>query len=239
MVKVIESKDNNKIKHAASLKESKYRREYREFLAEGKKSLEIALNLGAVKEIFTTKELDGIPHDITQYLVKEDLLKKISSTVNPEGIVFVCNEVNRKPKKLNKVVYLDNVSDPGNVGTIMRTAYAFSYDAIILSKGCCDPYNEKVVAASKGSIFGLPILRGELDDYLNGKEVIVSALRDDAVDINELKTPKSFILVVGNESNGVSKDILEKATIVTKIKIDNIDSLNVAIATGILMDHLR
>ena len=239
MIKIIESKDNNKIKHAASLKESKYRKEYREFLAEGAKSLEIALKTGLIKEIFTIKELKNIPHDVTQYLVKPELLKKISSSVNPEGIVFVCNQVERKPKRLNKVVYLDNVSDPGNVGTIMRTAYAFGYDAIVFSKGCCDPYNEKVVAASKGSIFALPILHGELDDFSEGKEVIVSALRDDAKDIRDIKVPKSFVLVVGNESNGVSPETLKKATVVTKIQIENIDSLNVAIATGILMDHLR
>lgn len=239
MIKYITSKDNNKIKHAASLKESKYRKEYGEFLAEGLKSLQMALNSKCIKEIFTVKEIENIPSDITQYIVSYDLLKKISSTVSPEGVVFVCNMVNRKPKKLNKVVYLDKVNDPGNVGTIIRTALAFSYDAVIFSNGCCDPYNEKVVAASKGSLFSLPILSGAIDEYREGKQVIVSALNDKAVDIKELKTPKSFILVVGNEANGVTKEILDSADIVTKIKIDNIDSLNVAVATGILMDHLQ
>ena len=190
MIKIIESKDNNKIKHAASLKESKYRKEYQEFLAEGAKSLEIAVKTGLIKEIFTIKELENIPHDVTQYLVKPELLKKISSSVNPEGIVFVCNKVERKPKRLNKVVYLDKVNDPGNVGTIIRTALAFDYDVIILSNGTCDPYNEKVVTASKGAIFQLPILKGELEEYASGKDIIVSALSDKAVDINEVKVPK-------------------------------------------------
>ena len=239
MIKYITSKDNNKIKHAASLKESKYRKEFGEFLAEGHKSLQMALNSKCIKEIFTIQELENIPSDITQYIVSYDLLKKISSTVTPEGVVFVCNMVSRKPKKLNKVVYLDKVNDPGNVGTIIRTALAFSYDAIIFSNGCCDPYNEKVVAASKGAIFSLPILFGDIDEFREGKTVIVSALNDKAIDIKELKVPQSFILVVGNEANGVSKEILDSADIVTKIRIDNIDSLNVAVATGILMDHLR
>ena len=239
MLKYIESKDNNKIKHASSLKESKYRKEYKEFLSEGKKTLEMALKSGSIKEIFTVEPLKNIPEDIVQYVVKPDLLKRLSSSVNPEGIVFVCNIQERKPKKLNKVVYLDKVNDPGNVGTIIRTACAFDYDAVIFSEGSCDPYNEKVVAASKGAIFSLPILHGDLKDFKEGREVIVSALSDKAIDINELKTPKSFILVVGNEANGVSPETMKQASIITKIKISNIDSLNVAIATGILMDHLR
>lgn len=239
MFKEISSKDNNKLKHAASLKESKYRKEYQEFLAEGKKSLEMALKSGNVKEIFTIKPLENIPNDIVQYIVKPELLKKVSSSVNPEGVVFVNNIVNRKPKTFNKVVYLDHLNDPGNVGTILRTALAFDYDAVIFSEGSCDPYNEKVVAASKGAIFSLPILTGELKEYSYGKEVIVSALSDRAIDIKELKTPKSFILVVGNEANGVSDKTMKLASVITKIEIKNIDSLNVAIATGILMDHLR
>ena len=239
MIKEITSKDNNKLKHAASLKESKYRKEFNEFLSEGKKSLDMALKVGNIKEIFTVKPIKEVPQDITQYVLKEDLLKKISSTKNPEGIVFVCNIVNRKPKKLNKVVYLDHINDPGNMGTIIRTALAFDYDAIIVSEGSCDVYNEKAIAASKGAIFSLPILHGELNEYREGRQVIVSALNEKAVDIKDIKKPSSFILVVGNEANGVTKEILDSADIVTKIEIKNIDSLNVAIATGILMDHLR
>ena len=239
MIKYIESRENNKIKHAASLKESKYRKEYKEFLSEGRKTLEMALKAGSIKEIFTVEPIEGIPENIVQYVVKPDLLKRLSSNVNPEGIVFVANIQERKPKRLNKVVYLDKVNDPGNVGTIIRTAYAFDYDAVIFSDGCCDPYNEKVIAASKGAIFSLPILHGDLKDYKGDREVIVSALNDKAIDITELKTPKSFVLVVGNEANGVSSETMKQASIITKIKISNIDSLNVAIATGILMDHLR
>ncbi len=239
MIKEITSKDNNKLKHASSLKESKYRKEYNEFLSEGKKSLEMALKSGNVKEIYTLKPLENIPEDIVQYIVKEDLLKKVAFSKNPEGVVFVCNIVNRKPKKLNKVVYLDHVNDPGNVGTIIRTALAFDYDAIIVSEGSCDVYNEKVIAASKGAIFSLPILHGDISEFKKERVVIVSALSDKAEDIKDVKIPKSFILVVGNEANGVSKEILNLADLVVKIPIKNIDSLNVAIATGILMDHLR
>ena len=239
MIKYIESKQNNKIKHAYSLRESKFRRENKEFLAEGKKAIELALHAKSVKEIFTLKELKDIPLNITQYIVKKDVLDKIAISGSPEGIVFISQIIDRKPKILNKVVYLDRVSDPGNVGTIMRTALAFNYDALILSDGCCDPYNEKVVSASKGAIFQLPILHGELNAFRNGKTVIVSALTDKAVDLDELKNDDPFILVLGNEASGVKQEIIDSADIVTKIQISNIDSLNVAIAAGIFMNKLR
>ena len=239
MIKYITSKDNNKIKHAASLKDSKYRKEYKEFLAEGKKNLEMALKVGCIKEIFTISPLENLPEDLTQYVVSSDLLKKISSNVSPEGIAFVCNMVDRKPKRMNKVVYLDKVNDPGNIGTIIRTALAFDYDAVILSEGCCDCYNEKVVSATKGALFSLPILHGDLAQFKEGRKVIVSALSDKAIDLKDLKTPESFILVVGNEANGVSPETLKQADIITKISIQNIDSLNVGVAAGIFMNHLR
>lgn len=239
MIKYITSKDNNKIKHAASLKDSKYRKEYKEFLAEGKKSLEMALKVGCIKEIFTIYPLEYLPEDLTQYVVSSDLLKKISSYVSPEGIVFVCNLVDRKPKRMNKVVYLDKVNDPGNIGTIIRTALAFDYDAVILSEECCDCYNEKVVSATKGALFSLPILHGDLGQFKEGRKVIVSALSDKAIDLKDLKTPESFLLVVGNEANGVSQEILKQADIIAKISIQNIDSLNVGVAAGIFMNHLR
>ena len=239
MIKEITSKENNKIKHASSLKEAKYRKEYKEFLCEGKKALEMALKSGNVKEIFTVEEIKNVPSDITQYLVSYDLLKKLSSVKNPEGVIAVCNIVNRRPKRLNKIVYLDHVSDPGNVGTIIRTAYAFDYDAVVLSEGSCDPYNEKVVAASKGAIFGMPILFEDINELRKDKTVIVSALNEKAKRMEEVEVNKPFILVVGNEANGVSKELIKSADVITKIEIKNIDSLNVAIAAGILMNYFR
>ena len=239
MIKEITSKDNNKIKFAASLKMSKYRKENKQFLAEGKKSLELALAAGVVKEIFTTKKLAGIKDDIVQYLVNESLLKKISSTQNPEGVVFVCHMQEKKVKRLNKAVYLDHISDPGNMGTIIRTALAFNYDAVIVSEGCCDVYNEKVVAASKGAIFLMPIMSMELSKLKEGRTIVVSTLDKDSVELNEIKVEKPFVLVLGNEAHGVSEETNKLADIKTKIEISNIESLNVSIAAGILMHHLQ
>ena len=239
MIKEITSSQNNKIKFACSLMLSKNRKEYKQFLAEGRKSLELALKAGLVKEIFTTKEIDGIKDDIVQYKVNESLLKKISSSQNPEGIIFISLMPNRKPKRLNKVIYLDHVSDPGNMGTIIRTALAFNYDAIAVSEGCCDVYNEKVVAASKGAIFLIPIIQQKLDEFKNSHQIIVSALNDDAKELSQTKIEKPFVLVFGNESHGVSQETLLLADHIVKIEIDNIDSLNVSVAAGILMHYFK
>lgn len=239
MIKEITSAQNNKIKYATSLKLAKYRKENKEFLAEGKKSLELALAAGVVKEIFTTKKLPGIRDDIVQYLVNESLLKKLSSAQNPEGIVFVCFMQEKKLKKFNKVVYLDHVSDPGNMGTIIRTALAFSYDAVYVSEGSCDIYNEKVIAASKGAIFRIPVQYYLLDKIKESAYVIVSALYKDAKELSTVEAKKPFVLVLGNEAHGVSEESLKLADEVVKINIDNIDSLNVSVAAGILMHYFK
>ncbi len=239
MIKEITSPQNNKIKHATSLKLGKYRQQYQEFLAEGYKSLELALQAGIVKEIFTLKEIPNIKQDIVQYIVNLPLLKKLSSTQNPEGVVFVCLKQNKKPKKLDKVVYLDKISDPGNMGTIIRTAFAFNYDAVILSDECCDPYNEKVVAASKGAIFLIPVIQQDLSSLKEKRTIVVSTLSEKAQELNDVHINKPFVLVLGNEAHGVSESSLLLADVLVKIDISNIDSLNVSVAAGILMHHFR
>lgn len=235
MIRKITSKDNNRVKYAASLLNSKYRKENHQFLAEGAKSLELALKAGVVSEVFTREPLK-IDDRIPQNLVHKDIIEKISSTKNPEGIVFICNETHKAmPKKAKKVIYLDHVSDPGNMGTIIRSALAFNYDAVVVSPECCSIYNEKVVSSTKGALFLIPIIESSLEEIKENKKVIVSTLSEDSVDLEKVKTPESFVLVVGNESHGVSQETLDLADVKVKISISNIDSLNVAIASGILM----
>ena len=239
MIQIINSRTNQKIVHASKLKSKNGVKEYHEFLIEGNKTLELAINSGLVKEVFTIKALD-LPDHIPQYLVNESIIDKISFSINPEGVVAICQTLdNIKPNKFNKVVYLDNVSDPGNMGTIIRTALAFNYDAIILSDGCVSIYNPKVVAASKGALFSIPILNGELKDYKKDKTVIASTLNDKSISLDDIKKPENFILVLGNEAHGISDEIIKQTDIFVKIPIQNIDSLNVSIAGGILMYYLK
>ena len=238
MIKAITSKDNPRVKFACSLKENKYRQIHKMFLAETFKSLEMAVSANVVTEVFTLEYLD-LPEEITQNLVSEEVLKKISSNVNPEGVVFICKMMDLEVNEPKKILYLDEITDPGNMGTLLRTALAFSYDLVVTSEKCVSIYNEKVINSSKGAIFKMPVRKGRLKEYKEGRTVIVSTLSDKSVSLDEVKVPSNFVLVLGNESRGVSKDTLALADIEVKIPISNIDSLNVSVAGGILMNKIH
>ena len=235
------SKNNQKIKEACALKMKKVRLEKHLFLMEGIKNFDMALKYGKVKQVFTTIGLPKIKQDVEAFRVNDEVLRKLANSDNPEGIVFVCEQLEpRKDKKdYHKIVYLNQINDPGNLGTILRTAVAFDYDAVILSKSSVDLYNEKVIAASKGAIFLIDAYYDDISNYTEGRQVIVSAL-DDAIPLSQLEKPKDFVLVLGNESHGVSEEVLKLANKVVKIEMnDNIDSLNVGVAGGILMNYLK
>ena len=235
------SKNNQKIKDASALKLKKVRLEKGLFLMEGIKNLDLALTYGNVKTIFTSIGLPKIGKDIETYKVNDEVLRKLATSENPEGVVFVSEML--KPRKdksdYHKIVYLDQINDPGNLGTILRTAVAFNYDAVVLSKGSVDLYNEKVIAASKGAIFLVDAFVGEIEDYKD-KQIIVSTLDQNSIPLNECKKPNDFVLVLGNESHGVSEPIIKIANQLVKIEMnDVIDSLNVAIAGAILMNNFK
>lgn len=235
------SKNNQKIKDACSLKLKKVRQEKSLFLMEGIKNLDLALAHGSVKTIFTSIGLPKLKQDIECYKVNDEVLHKLAASENPEGVVFVCEML--KPKKdkkdYHKIVYLDQINDPGNLGTILRSAVAFNYDAVILSKGSVDLYNEKVVAASKGAIFLIDAFVGDINDYLD-HQIIVSTLDEKSIPLSECEKPKDFVLVLGNESHGVSEPIIKLANKLIKIEMnDVIDSLNVAMAGAILMNYFK
>ena len=235
------SKNNQKIKDACALKLKKVHQEKGFFLMEGIKNLDLALTYGNVKTIFTSIGLPKIGKDIETYKVNDEVLRKLAVSENPEGVVFICEML--KPKKdkkdYHKIVYLDQINDPGNLGTILRTAVAFNYDAVVLSKGSVDLYNEKVIAASKGAIFLVDAFVGDIENYKD-KQIIVSILDENSIPLNECKKPNDFVLVLGNESHGVSEPIIKIASQLVKIEMnDVIDSLNVAIAGAILMNYFK
>ena len=236
------SKSNQKIKDACALKMKKERIEKGLFLMEGIKNLDLALKYGHVKTIFTTIGLPKIKQDIECYKVNEEVLRKLAVSENPEGVVFICENIKPKKEKkdYHKIVYLDQINDPGNLGTILRSAVAFNYDAVILSKGSVDLYNEKVLAASKGAIFLIDAFIDEIDPYLINHEIIVSTLDEKSIPLNKCQKPQDFILVLGNESHGVSEEIIKKGQYLVKIEMnDIIDSLNVAVAGAILMNYFK
>ena len=194
MKSVISSKNNPYIKFAYSLKENKFRKENGLFLAETFHALEMAIANKQVLEIFTTVD-KNYPEDIPTYIVSEDILKKLSNNVNPEGVVFVC-KMREQVDKSNKVLYLDHISDPGNLGTLIRTALAFDYDLVVTSPDSVDIYNPKVVNSTKGALFAIPVIQKDIEE-IKDKHVIISSLLDEkTVKLDDVKVPLKFILVL-------------------------------------------
>ena len=234
MIYKIDSKQNQKIKDLVKLSQPKFSKEKKHFKIEGFHALEMAKESGVLVSVFATKEIENL--DVPQYIVNEELMKYISATTSPQGVVCVCNFFKEKPISSSKILLLDNVTDPGNLGTLLRTALAFGYLDVILLNGCSQ-YNEKVLQSTQGAIFGLNILNNFDYKKLDNYQILATDLKGN-VDLSTINNISNHILVLGNEAHGVSKDILNSATKRVKINIKNIDSLNVAIAGAIAMYHL-
>ena len=146
-------------------------------------------------------------------------------------------------KQYDKLLLVDGVQDPGNVGTIIRSALAFGIDAVVLGKGCTDLFHDKVVRATQGALFHLAIFRDDLNEWMNYCEehripVFATALDETATPLQQIKEHDRYAIVVGNEGSGVSKDILEKADYKVYIPIsEQSESLNVGVATSIVLYH--
>ena len=230
MIKKIESKQNQKIKDLQKLSISKFSKEQGLFKIEGFHALEMAKKSGALLSVFTTKEIKDL--EVPQYLVSKEIMESISSAKTPQGVICVCSYLEEKPIKSHKVLMLDNVQDPGNLGTLLRTALAFGYNDVILNGGC-SPYNEKVLQSTQGAIFKLNLVNYE-GFFPKGYEVIATEIKG-SVDLSTIIKVNKHILVLGNEAHGVSEEILKVANKRVRIDIKNIDSLNVAIAGAIAM----
>ena len=235
----ITSKDNKKIKELMKLYDNKYRLEKGLFIVEGYHLFEMAKDANLLMEVYSTKQIEV---DVPLYIITEDILKKISKTKSPQGIISICKM--KEPKELgNKVIYLDNIQDPGNLGTILRSALAFNYFDIIISSDSVSLYNEKTISASQGALFKLNILTNKDKDYLSylkdkGYNLISTALND-SEPISNLKLKDKNVIIFGNEGNGVRKEILDMSNQKVRIDMDNIDSLNVGVAASILMYLLK
>ena len=238
MIKFITSKTNPIVKYALSLKDNKTRKQEKCFLAETFKSLDMALKNKEVKTVFALEWLE-LPEDVDLYLVSEEILKKLSSNVNPEGVVFIAKMKEIKDKNFDRILYLDEINDPGNMGTLIRTALAFDYQAVIVSDNSVSIYNEKVINSSKGAIFSIPVFNDDLANYKNSHQIIVTSLDKDSLPLDDFKQKDKFVLVLGNESHGVRREIYKLGTAKINIPIKNIDSLNVAVAGGILINKIH
>jgi len=239
--KILSSLQNPLVKHWVKLRQNAdYRHEHKRVLIEGSKMVhEIALHHPVYSIIALNESL--LPKDTRAeeiYIVPEEILYKISGSLHPEGIIAeVAMPTPGTLKPNQKILVLDSISDPGNMGALIRTTLALSWDAICLVGSCCDPFNDKALRAAKGATFRLPLIHSnwkELKEFASThkKEFIVADLK--GKEPTEFAGKNNFLLVLSNESHGVS----EEAASYPKVSIPitgNMESLNVAVAGGILL----
>ncbi|WP_138211319.1 TrmH family RNA methyltransferase [Hathewaya histolytica] len=252
----IESKNNSLIKEVKKLKEKKFREEKNCFIVEGIRFTEEAINSNfEIEYIFfdedslqkkeVKKLLENrnslLDNNTKVYKVTKEVFRIISNTETPQGVLAVVRnkEIHIKDNK-GFYILVDRVQDPGNLGTIVRTAHATGALGVILTKGTVDIYNEKTLRSTMGSIFKVPIIR---DDDLsftfnlkdNGFKIISSSLDTDT-NFYSLNLKENAIIVIGNEGNGISDEIYSISDIKAKLPmVGDSESLNAGVAAGIMM----
>ncbi|MGZ9413307.1 TrmH family RNA methyltransferase [Mycoplasma sp. 480] len=243
---IINSLKNQKIIDLNKLKIKKYRDKSNLYLIENPKIIEEALKQNLIEEIVTSQqevyEKFSTKLKIKSFLVTEEIIKKLSFTDTPQNIIAVCKKNTNNYDFSSKIVILDNIQDPGNLGTILRNCQAFGFKDIIV-KGV-DIYNEKVVRSSQGAFFYLNIIQtNDLVFYLNQLKnkywIYGTVLKKESVELSNIKKNKEKIAIIfGNEGNGISSEIQNFINENIYIKID-FESLNVAIANGIILNHFK
>ncbi len=231
---MLTSLDNPKIKELIKLKQTKERKKEKKFIVEGKHLVDEACKLNLLIDAYSIEEKEGY----TQ--ISKQIMDKIASTDTTVSEIGLCKMIEKKELS-NKIIILDAIQDPGNLGAIMRSANAFGFNTIILGEGTVDIYNPKVIRASQGAIFKLNFINKNIIEFLNeikdydiyGTSVI------NGIELDKIKKNEKIAIILGNEGNGINKDILEKLNKNIYIPMLNTESLNVSIAASIIMYELR
>lgn len=254
----IVSKENAKIKYVKKLAfNDNFRKRERYFTAEGLRLCYDAFLSGvSIDEIYYTDEAakkfsekidELISYAKRAYCVPGEILKEISDTKTPQGIVCLCEKLDKQfslntISSENKIIALEDIQDPGNLGTILRTAEALGMNFIVMSKGCCDFYNPKVLRGSMGAAFRVKTFFA--DEICNAIEClkkvdfkVLGAVPDKSASlITDVNLSGRIVIVVGNEGNGLTQGVLDVCSQkVTIPMLGRVESLNAAMAAGILM----
>ncbi len=238
----------NKLKWIRNLHSKKFRDGEGYFIAEGEKILAEILEF-APASIFlivcTQESLEKIkqrdPFDI--FIASPSEFERVSLLKSPQGILVVLKNTLSEEKLLDQnksTLVLDNIQDPGNLGTILRTADWFGINQIYCSENTVDCFNPRVVQASMGSLFRLTINYGDLSEFLSKQTLPIYGALLEGESCYKVKIKESAILIIGNEGSGISKEIITKIQHpITIPRTGNGESLNVAVACGILLSQWR
>ena len=238
----VEKLSNNKIKEIKKLHQKKYRDESNLFIAEGEK---------AVKELIEAKieilEVYSTDKNSDYTIISEDDMKKISTTASACEVLAIARKKTTTPydiKDSDKIILLDSISDPGNLGTIIRSAAAFNTDAIILFNNCVELYSPKVIRSCAGNFFKTPVAAinsiDDLNKYFPSHVKIATALnKSNNISISEIKKYKKYIIMFGSEAEGLTKDLLNITDKYLKLNMSkNVESLNLAVCTSVILYEL-
>lgn len=239
---IITSLNNEKIKYLTKLNQKKYRNDT--FLVEGKHLVEEAYKKNLVKLLIVLEDyqLDNIDN-VDTIKVSYDVMKKISLTDTPPKIM--AEVIKKEDKKIgNRVIILDDITDPGNLGTIIRSAVAFNFDTVILSNNTTDLYNPKVIRATEGMLFNINVIRDNLLNIIpklkEEKYFILGTKVTNGKDITKYHSINKIALIMGNETRGMNNDLDNLCDDYIYIKMNNkCESLNVGVSASILMYELN
>lgn len=227
------------IKQLRSLKNKKFRNLYNLYLVEGPKLLAEALeNNAEIEHIYYTPEkADVVPQGIANTEISDKVLKQISLLNHPQGVVFTVKKDNNDRKIDDTfLLALDNIQDPGNMGTILRLAAWYNIKTLLLSSDCVDIYNPKVVQASMGAVFHTNCIYTDLKAHLSQTELPVFGALLSGENLYETKLQKKGIILLGNEGHGIDNTLIPFITTPINIpKFGKGESLNVAMAAGIII----
>ena len=245
----IESAENKKVKLWQSLNIKKNRIKEKKFLLESIRGIEEGLKTGFMPLNIILKEGTDIPESIDQdglpqIVLTEELFNKISQTEKSQGVIGVYGFLEYKLKDLmkKKVLFLDSIQDPGNLGTIIRTGAALGIGGILLGPGCVDLYNDKVLRSSLGGLFSLPIVSVEYDDLKlfkkNNYNIIAMDL--EGIKLSDYTFQEKTVIIIGNENKGISEAARKLTDSFINIPIsEGMESLNASIAAAIVMYELN
>lgn len=238
-MKQITSKKNSYIKELSKLYSKRNISERGLYLIEGKNLIIEALEAGVVVELLIIDENIYEEYNVDKILVSEEVINRLSINNSNRGAIAVCKyePLSVNLKLVNKIVVLENINNPGNLGTIIRTALAFGYDAVVTVGESAFIYNDKVIKSAQGALFKMPVMQIKELNGLEDFKPLRFRLSNKSLSMEEVESPKGkFALVFGNEANGLSDKLLDQWNGQDiKIDIKSIESLNLAMAASIAM----
>lgn len=238
---VITSVNNSKIKEIKKLKNSKYSKEQKLFLIEGEHLVKEAFKLNLLK---LTISLDDVSYNVPNLIVNKSVLESLSSINSTPNIIGVCKYIDENKPLGGRILILDNIQDPGNLGTIIRSSVAFNFTSVVLSLDTVSKYNNKVIRSTQGMLFNTNVISCDIKSLIKKlKDEDYTIYATDVVggvNVKDIKKPSKFAIVMGNEGSGVSSDIKDLADCNLYIKMNkDCESLNVAVASSILMYEMQ